>query len=77
VSSIAVLAVAIVAAAQPLAPTDGMFRFLPIPALTGLAFACLMTAAIGIPGAGREPASIAEAADAVRITPLASTPDPR
>jgi hypothetical protein len=47
VASLAALGTAIVAAVQPLAPADGTFRFLPIPAITGLAFACLMTAAIG------------------------------
>lgn len=47
VASLAVLVTAVVAARQPLAPVDGTLRFLPIPALTGLAFVCLMTAAIG------------------------------
>jgi len=36
-----------VAARQPLAPVDGTIRFLPIPAITGLAFACLVGAALG------------------------------
>lgn len=52
VMSLVVLGVAMVAAHQPLAPADGMLRFLPIPFLTGLAFICLMTAAIGIRGRG-------------------------
>jgi hypothetical protein len=47
VASLAVLVTALVAAHQPLAPVDGTLRFLPIPAITGLAFVCLMTAAIG------------------------------
>ncbi len=48
VASIATLATAMVAARQPLAPIDGMLRFLPIPAITALAFACLMTAGGGL-----------------------------
>jgi hypothetical protein len=47
VASLAVLAMVLVAARQPLAPVDGMIRFLPIPALTGLAFVCLMSAVVG------------------------------
>jgi hypothetical protein len=47
VASLAVLGTALVAAQQPLAPANGTLRFLPIPAITGLAFVCLMTAAIG------------------------------
>ncbi len=35
------------AAQEPLAPADGTLRFLPIPALTGLAFICLATALFG------------------------------
>ena len=53
-TSLAVLAVIVTAALQPLAPADGTLRFLPIPALTGLAFICLMTAAIGGVGHRRE-----------------------
>jgi hypothetical protein len=48
-TSLAVLAVAVVAAFEPVAPADGMLRFLPIPALTCLAFICLLTAAIATP----------------------------
>src|SRR5262249_12831612 len=47
VTSLAVLALAVVAAHQPLAPADGTFRFLPIPALSALAFACLTIATMG------------------------------
>jgi hypothetical protein len=47
VASLAVLAMVLVAARQPLAPVDGTIRFLPIPALTGLAFVCLMSAVLG------------------------------
>jgi hypothetical protein len=72
-TSLAVLAVATVAAFQPLAPVNGMFRFLPIPALTSLAFICLVTAAVGIPESGtwavpREPS--AEDVDVVAGTAL-------
>jgi type I phosphodiesterase/nucleotide pyrophosphatase len=78
VASVGVLAVAIVAAAQPLAPIDGTFRFLPIPALTSLAFVCLMTAVIGMPEPDTGPASVQEAGDpAEPMTALASSPDPR
>jgi hypothetical protein len=42
-----VWAVALLASRQPLAPVDGTLRFVPIPALTALAFVCLVTAAIG------------------------------
>jgi len=49
VTSLAVLAVALVGAWQPLAPAVATFRFLPIPALTSLAFISLMTAAVGTP----------------------------
>jgi hypothetical protein len=49
VASLAVLGMTLVAAQQPLAPADGTIRFLPIPALTGLAFACLVSAALGRP----------------------------
>ncbi|HXJ34141.1 MAG TPA: alkaline phosphatase family protein [Candidatus Eisenbacteria bacterium] len=48
VASMATLATATVAARQPLAPIDGMLRFLPIPAITALAFVCLMTAGAGL-----------------------------
>jgi len=61
-ASIAVLAVIVTAALQPLAPSDGTLRFLPIPALTGLAFICLMTAAIGF----SERALAAEAVEPAR-----------
>jgi hypothetical protein len=47
VASLAVLGMAMVAARQPLAPIDGTLRFLPIPAITGLAFVCLVSAALG------------------------------
>jgi type I phosphodiesterase/nucleotide pyrophosphatase len=46
-ASLAVLATALGAAHQPLTPVDATLRFLPIPAIGGLAFACLATAAIG------------------------------
>jgi hypothetical protein len=46
-AALAALGTATVAAHQPLAPADGMLRFLPIPALTALAFICLTAAAIG------------------------------
>ncbi len=49
VTSLAVLAIAVVGAFQPVAPVHGKLRFVPIPALTSLAFVCLMTAAVGIP----------------------------
>lgn len=42
-----VWAIALLASRQPLAPLDGTLRFVPIPALTALAFVCLVTAAIG------------------------------
>ena len=58
VTSLAVLSVAVVAAHQSLAPADGTLRFLPIPALTGLAFVCLMTAGIGIEGGVRAQRSL-------------------
>ncbi len=54
VMSLVVLGVAVAAAHQPLAPADGMLRFLPIPFLTGLAFICLMTAAIGMQASGAQ-----------------------
>ena len=47
VTAFAALGTALVAAQQPLAPADGTLRFLPIPALSGLAFVCLMIAATG------------------------------
>ena len=47
VASLAVLGTAMVAARQPLAPIDGTLRFLPIPAITGLAFVCLTSAVLG------------------------------
>ena len=47
VASVAVLVTAVIASHQPLAPADGTLRFLPIPALGGLAFACLTLAAVG------------------------------
>jgi hypothetical protein len=50
VTSLAVFGMALVAARQPLAPPDGMFRFLPIPSLTSLAFICLMAAGLGTHG---------------------------
>jgi len=50
VASLAVLWTAVAAAHQPLAPADGTLRFLPIPALAGLAFICFMTAALGRQG---------------------------
>lgn len=46
VASLAALGVT-AAAARPLAPSDGMLRFLPIPALTALAFICIATAIVG------------------------------
>src|SRR5881409_735417 len=49
VTSLTVLAIAVVGAFQPVAPVDGTLRFVPIPALTSLAFICLMTAAVGTP----------------------------
>ena len=49
VTSLAVLAIAVVGAFQPVAPVHGKLRFVPIPALTSLAFICLMTAAVGTP----------------------------
>jgi hypothetical protein len=58
VTSLVVLSVAVVAAHQSLAPADGTLRFLPIPALTGLAFVCLMTAGIGIQGGVRAQRSL-------------------
>ncbi len=53
VASIAALAVVVTAAFQPLAPADGTLRFSPVPALTGPAFICLVTAAIGFSERGR------------------------
>jgi len=53
VTSLAVLGVAVAAAHQPLAPADGTVRFLPIPALAGLAFVCLLIAAMGTRGRRR------------------------
>lgn len=47
VTACVVLAIALLASRQPLAPDDGTLRFVPIPALTALAFVCLVTAAIG------------------------------
>ena len=47
VTSLVVLGTTVAASQQPLAPTGGMLLFLPIPALAGLAFVCLVTAAIG------------------------------
>jgi len=49
ITSLTVLAIAVVAAFQPVAPVDGTLRFVPIPALTSLAFVCLMTFAVGAP----------------------------
>ena len=75
-TSLAVLAVIVTAALQPLAPADGTLRFLPIPALTGLAFICLMTAAIG--GVERLRAAATEPAGSVVGAPaqgLASVDD--
>jgi phosphopentomutase/2,3-bisphosphoglycerate-independent phosphoglycerate mutase family metalloenzyme/type I phosphodiesterase/nucleotide pyrophosphatase len=46
-AALATLWIAVLAAQQPLAPADGTLRFLPIPALTGLAFICLATALFG------------------------------
>jgi hypothetical protein len=55
-ASVAVLSTAVVAAGQPLAPADGTLRFLPIPALAGLAFICFTTAAVGKEGMVRRKA---------------------
>jgi len=48
ITSLTVLAIAVAAAFQPVAPVDGTLRFVPIPALTSLAFVCLMTFAVGL-----------------------------
>ena len=63
-TSLAVLAVIVTAALQPLAPSDGTLRFLPIPALTSLAFICLMTAAIGGVERTRDDEAVQSAASA-------------
>jgi type I phosphodiesterase/nucleotide pyrophosphatase len=47
IASLAVLWTTVIATHQPLAPADGTLRFLPIPALAGLAFICLVTAVVG------------------------------
>jgi type I phosphodiesterase/nucleotide pyrophosphatase len=47
VASLAVLWTALVAAHETRTPLDGTLWFLPIPALAGLAFICLMTAIAG------------------------------
>jgi hypothetical protein len=47
VTSLAVLWTTVMATHQRLAPADGTLPFLPIPALAGLAFICLMTAVVG------------------------------
>jgi len=70
VTSIAVLAVAVVGALQPVAPVHATFRFLPIPALTSLAFISFMTAAIGMrERAAAEPASLREE-DGLALEPV-------
>jgi phosphopentomutase/2,3-bisphosphoglycerate-independent phosphoglycerate mutase family metalloenzyme len=51
VASLAVLWTTVMATHRPLTPADGTLHFLPIPALAGLAFICLMTAVVG----GRSP----------------------
>jgi hypothetical protein len=52
-TSIAVLAVVVLAAFEPLPAADGTLRFLPVPALASLAFICLMRAVIGTPEMAR------------------------
>jgi len=47
VASVVVLCTVVLAAHQTWAPSRGALLFLPIPALTGLAFICLMTAIAG------------------------------
>ena len=67
VAALAVLGVTVAAAHQPLAPVDGMLRFLPIPALTALAFICVATAVAGTRSrlARRTTSSMDAGADAV------------
>src|SRR6266850_382912 len=50
VTSLAVLWTAAAAAHEPLVPADGTLRFLPIPALAGLAFICFTISAVGSEG---------------------------
>jgi hypothetical protein len=63
VTAVAVLAVAVVGALQPVAPAHATFRFVPIPALTSLAFIGFITAAVGMSErADAEPESLREEA---------------
>ncbi|HYV55906.1 MAG TPA: alkaline phosphatase family protein, partial [Candidatus Nitrosopolaris sp.] len=61
VMSLAALGAAVAAAHQPLAPADGTVRFLPLPAFSGLAFACFMVAAMGRRGRTRMRSSSVQA----------------
>src|SRR5947199_176497 len=48
VTSLVVLGTTVAASQQPLAPTGGLLLLLPISALAGLDFSCLVTAALGL-----------------------------
>lgn len=67
-TSLVALATETIAAHQPLAPTDATLGFLPIPALTGLAFIAIVAAAAGFRGL-----ATARRAEPSRLRPAAAS----